>query len=361
MALSCCWRDVAIGVASASALAALVLLRARRRRRIPPLGTSAAPATDIPRVGDASEVREAVHAEGCCILERVLDADAVRTLRERLGETEPRKLQNRRAHRWEHVHSPEAPPFAELADLAPIAAAVRSLLGPKTYLEKAGMILSQPGAEVQRWHMDTPHLFSMRCAAACRVSMPCRGAVHASRACAWRGPASCAAWALPAAQRACTCVRSLAEWQSGRVAEWQSGRVAEWQSGRLAGWQAGRLAGWQAGRLAGWQAGTGGAATSRATMCVMRPESGARCCAACCSTHLPPHSLSVFIPLCDLVPSNGPTEFQLGTHIKANLVCKQRHALACCAAGSLVLCAPRPPLPPCALCPPVLCALPLPT
>ena len=42
------------------------------------------------------------------------------------------------------------------------------------------------------------------------------------------------------------------------------------------------------------------------------------------STHLPPQSLSVFIPLCDLVPSNGPTEYQLGTHMKANLVKAQR-------------------------------------
>ena len=40
--------------------------------------------------------------------------------------------------------------------------------------------------------------------------------------------------------------------------------------------------------------------------------------------HLPPHSLSVFIPLVDLTPANGPTEFQLGTHVKANLVKPQR-------------------------------------
>ena len=44
--------------------------------------------------------------------------------------------------------------------------------------------------------------------------------------------------------------------------------------------------------------------------------------------HLPPHSLSVFIPLVDLTPANGPTEFQLGTHVKANLVKPQRRCAA---------------------------------
>ena len=36
---------------------------------------------------------------------------------------------------------------------------VRSLLGGRTYLEKAGVLVAHPGAEPQRWHMDTPHLF----------------------------------------------------------------------------------------------------------------------------------------------------------------------------------------------------------
>lgn len=131
-------------------------------------------------------------------------------------------LHNRRKARWEHVHSAEAPPFKELGVLPTIADAVRALLGPKTYLEKAGLLVSHPGAESQRWHMDTPHLFTV-------------------------------------------------------------------------------------------------------------------------GTHLPPHSLSVFVPLVDMVAdtpeqrTNGPTEFHLGTHIKANLVAPQRHAIATCRAGDLVL------------------------
>ena len=43
---------------------------------------------------------------------------------------------------------------------------MRALLGGKTYLEKAGLLVAHPGAEAQRWHMDTPHLFASRRAAA---------------------------------------------------------------------------------------------------------------------------------------------------------------------------------------------------
>jgi len=96
-------------------------------------------------------------------------------------------------------------------------AIVRALLGSKTYLEKAGLILSHPGAEAQRWHMDNPHLY-----------------------------------AIP--------------------------------------------------------------------------------------THLPPHSLTVFVALCELTAANGPTEFHLATHVKAHLAApRKRHAAARCAAGSLVV------------------------
>lgn len=190
----------------------------RRRRRADIVSTSE---TEIPRVrASSAEIAAAVKATGVCIVESVLDAVAVDSLRTRLAQIEPRKRQNRRANRWEHVHSPEDAPFVELASSEPIASAVRALLGPKTYLEKAGLIVSHVGSEAQRWHMDVPHLFSI-------------------------------------------------------------------------------------------------------------------------STHLPPQSLSVFIPLCDLVPSNGPTEYQLGTHMKANLVKAQRHALATCPAGSFVMYDPR--------------------
>mmetsp|Transcript_11504 Transcript_11504/g.28723 ORF Transcript_11504/g.28723 Transcript_11504/m.28723 type:complete len:101 (+) Transcript_11504:506-808(+) len=53
--------------------------------------------------------------------------------------------------------------------------------------------------------------------------------------------------------------------------------------------------------------------------------------------HLPPHSVSVFIPLCALTASNGPTEFQLSTHIKANLTRPPTHADARCPLGSVAI------------------------
>ena len=208
---------------SAAALAALVGVALWRRWRggrrtvrtpLPPppdTGPSA-----VPIASSAAELATHVRSEGVCLIESVLDRGALAELEGALNALEPRKLQNRRKHRWEHVHSPEAAPYVQLASQPQIAAAVRTLLGPKTYLEKAGMLVSHPGAEAQRWHMDTPHLFTV-------------------------------------------------------------------------------------------------------------------------GAHLPPHSLSVFVPLVDLTPANGPTEFQLGTHVKANLVAPQRHALACCPAGSLVV------------------------
>tara|TARA_B100000780_G_scaffold84578_1_gene57901 strand:+ start:292 stop:483 length:192 start_codon:yes stop_codon:yes gene_type:complete len=51
---------------------------------------------------------------------------------------------------------------------------VRSLLGGRTYLEKAGVLVAHPGAEPQRWHMDTPHLFASRCATRVRVRVRVR-------------------------------------------------------------------------------------------------------------------------------------------------------------------------------------------
>ena len=91
-----------------------------------------------------------------------LSADELTELGQRLAALTPRKMQNRRPQRWEHVHDPASDAFTRLAELPGIAAVVRALLGGKTYLEKAGMLVAHPGAEPQRWHMDTPHLFASR-------------------------------------------------------------------------------------------------------------------------------------------------------------------------------------------------------
>ena len=104
----------------------------------------------MPIASSAAELATHVRSEGVCLIESVLDRGALAELEGALNALEPRKLQNRRKHRWEHVHSPEAAPYVQLASQPEIAAAVRALLGPKTYLEKAGMLVSHPGAEAQR-------------------------------------------------------------------------------------------------------------------------------------------------------------------------------------------------------------------
>ena len=150
----------------AAALACALLAHGRQRRRGGGGAKTSACAGqhEVPRAAASTEICSHVRQTGVCVVEGVLDEEARRRFSEQLATIEPRKMQNRRKCRWEHVHSPEAPPFAELAAQPLIAAAVRAVLGPKHYLEKAGLLVSHPGAEAQRWHMDTPHLFTTGCA-----------------------------------------------------------------------------------------------------------------------------------------------------------------------------------------------------
>ena len=100
-------------VTAAAALAALFFFR--RRARGVPSRTQALPSA-VPRVAaDAAEIAAAVRAEGVCLVKGVFDAAAVEALRSRIMAIEPKKMQNRRKHRWEHVHSPEDEVFASLA------------------------------------------------------------------------------------------------------------------------------------------------------------------------------------------------------------------------------------------------------
>ena len=218
-------RSLSIGTLTASgASIAVALLWLHRRRQA---GASRAEASQdgatwtrmpvLPATSLADgAVAQAVRGAGACVVHGAFTEDEVAEMGRQIAALEPRKLQNRRPHRWEHVHEPTAEVFQRLAASPAIAAAVKSLLGPKTYLEKAGMLVAHPGADAQRWHMDTPHLFANK-------------------------------------------------------------------------------------------------------------------------THLPAHSISVFVPLCELTELNGPTEFQLTTHIKANLAKPQPQADARCPLGSLVL------------------------
>eukprot|EP00965_Chrysotila_dentata_P025956 861074-Pleurochrysis_carterae.AAC.2 len=73
--------------------------------------------------------------------------------------------------------------------------------------------------------------------------------------------------------------------------------------------------------------------------------SGVRLTSACHFArrpHLPPHSLTLFIPLVAVDAAIGPTQFQLGTHVKATLAQPHKHyVLACCDAGDVVAYDPR--------------------
>lgn len=54
-------------------------------------------------------------------------------------------------------------------------------------------------------------------------------------------------------------------------------------------------------------------------------------------THLPVHFLAAFVPLCEITPANGPTEFRIGSHVKANVVRSPEELALACPVGSLVL------------------------
>lgn len=220
---------LASAVAVSATIAVLLALRTtllRRRRaracsEAPLVGALClVPCADAHVALTGTDAADFVRSEGVCIVRDVLDSREVAELAAEISDLTPRKKQNRRTLRWELVHEPDAKPFVQLAAHPVIKRLVLQLLGPKVYLEKAGLIRALPGAEAQRWHMDTPHLFSN-------------------------------------------------------------------------------------------------------------------------PTHLPPQSLSVFVPLCELTASNGPTEFELATHVKANLVRPRRRCVACCPLGSIVAYDPR--------------------
>ena len=149
---------------------------------------------------------------------------------------------------------------------------MRALLGGKTYLEKAGLLVAHPGAEAQRWHMDTPHPFASR-----------RAAAHPAR-------------------RPFGCMRSIAA--APHTSDPRPSLRLSMRS------------------------------TPAMTPAMTPPITPAM---TPTRQHLPPHSVSVFIPLCALTASNGPTEFQLSTHIKANLTRPPAHAAARCPLGSVAI------------------------
>ncbi len=203
-------------VVGAAALAGAAAWLLARRHHRPAQGPDDELEPSMPHSAAPTDAADAVRREGVAVVTGAFDHDELEPLRRRVLALEPLKRQNRRKLRTELVHSPSEPVYAELAARPIIRELVALLLGPRHYLEKAGLIVAEPGAELQRWHMDTPHLFATR-------------------------------------------------------------------------------------------------------------------------EHLPPHSVSLFVPLCELTHANGPTEFELATHRKINLTRPRRRVPAVCKIGALVV------------------------
>lgn len=53
--------------------------------------------------------------------------------------------------------------------------------------------------------------------------------------------------------------------------------------------------------------------------------------------HLPPHFIAVFVPAVDVDAANGPTEFRVGTHIRANVATVASEIAIPCSVGSAVI------------------------
>ena len=98
---------------------ALYSVRRRRLTRTTSVRTSTIcaplPAATLRAVAHPAEAAAAVREQGVCIMEAMLDAAAVVTLCDRIAALTPKKKQNRREGRWEHVHDPANEVFTELA------------------------------------------------------------------------------------------------------------------------------------------------------------------------------------------------------------------------------------------------------
>ena len=121
---------------------------------------------DVPSfcVSETQECINQVRDGGVGVMREVFTSAEVAALQHEIENKKPSCKQkvNRRKCRFEYVFSPADSPFASLAENEQIKTLMRSLLGTKYYLEKAGLIESLPGSNAQRWHMDIPHLFANR-------------------------------------------------------------------------------------------------------------------------------------------------------------------------------------------------------
>jgi len=178
------------------------------------------PPTIVPTVSllDVDEAASILKEYGVCGISSCFSEEDLVQIDANVAKLKPKKCVARRKHRFDYVLDPTDPLFQSIfSEKEDFRIILSKVLGSKYFVEKAGKIESSPGSVAQRWHMDTPHLFSN-------------------------------------------------------------------------------------------------------------------------SVQLPAHSLNCFIAMCDLIPfSNGPTEFQLKTHIKANIAEPKTTAFAGMKKGSIVI------------------------
>ena len=102
---------LAVGATSTAVAVWLYWRRLPRRPPEPPVPS----ATCLPVLPAASltdgAAAVAVRAAGVCVVHDALSADELAELSQRLAALTPRKMQNRRPQRWEHVHDPASDAF----------------------------------------------------------------------------------------------------------------------------------------------------------------------------------------------------------------------------------------------------------
>ena len=107
-------RDALCLAVGAASTAVAVWLYWRRQPR-QPLEPPAPLATRLPVLPAASltdgAAAAAVRAAGVCVVHDVLSADELAEIGQRIAALTPRKMQNRRPQRWEHVHDPASEAF----------------------------------------------------------------------------------------------------------------------------------------------------------------------------------------------------------------------------------------------------------
>jgi hypothetical protein len=107
-------REAGFLAVGASSTAVAVWLYWRRLPRPPP-EPPVPSVTRLPVLPAASltdgAAAAAVRAAGVCVVHDALSADELAELGRRLATLTPRKMQNRRPQRWEHVHDPASDAF----------------------------------------------------------------------------------------------------------------------------------------------------------------------------------------------------------------------------------------------------------